>query len=196
MRCFVDMDGVLVDFVGGALQRVGREFPDWPPGEFNMSKVLGMASHRFWERLNGADFWSGLSPTPECHPLMAHLESTFGSWDICILSSPTRDPQCLAGKVMWLEKHLPDYRRRFLLGPEKRFCAGPDNLLIDDADHKVDAFRNAGGCAILFPRPWNRLHAIDDPLDYVIDCIARSDWHADPDPGEVDPTESMFSVPL
>lgn len=195
MRCFVDMDGVLVDFVGGALKLLGRTVDDWPPGEFNMAKVLDMPRHEFWGALSGAEFWSSLRPTREAHALMATLETTFGSWELCILSSPTADPQCLSGKARWLDRCLPEYRRRFLFGPEKRFCAGPDCLLIDDADQNVDSFRAAGGCAILFPRPWNRLHWVADPLAYVTDCIARSDWHAEPEAAPP-PLESMLSVPL
>ncbi|MFT5126811.1 MAG: 5'(3')-deoxyribonucleotidase [Rhodothermales bacterium] len=196
MRCFVDMDGVLVDFVGAALRRHERRVDEWPPGEFNMAKVLGIPRRDFWGPLEGAEFWATLEPTAEAHELMAVLEAEFGSWELCILSSPTRDPQCSAGKVQWLQRCLPDYSRRFLLGPEKRFCAGPDSLLIDDADHNVDRFREAGGCGILFPRPWNRLHAVTDPLAHVVDCIGRGDWHAEPESDEPVDLESMFSVPI
>jgi 5'(3')-deoxyribonucleotidase len=196
MRCFVDMDGVLVDFVGGALRRHNREVENWPAGEFNMAKVLAMPKRQFWDGLGRAEFWATLEATPEAHELIALLEAEFGSWELCILSSPTRDPQCAAGKVEWLQRCLPEYQRRFLIGPEKRFCAGPECLLIDDADHNVDRFREAGGCAILFPRPWNRLHSITDPLAHVVDCIGRGDWHAEPETDPVVDLESMLSVPL
>jgi 5'(3')-deoxyribonucleotidase len=190
MRCFIDMDGVLVDFVGGALRAHNRQMENWPPGEFDMPKVLKMRCQDFWAPLTGAKFWAELKPTPEAHELIALLEARFSSRELCILSSPTTDPQCLAGKLQWLCRRLPGYERRYLLGPEKHYCASPDCLLIDDADHNVDRFREAGGCAILFPRPWNRLHAVPDPLAYVADCIAREDWQADSEPvGEEDDFE-------
>jgi hypothetical protein len=61
--------------------------------------------------------------------------------------------------MSWIEKHLPAYRRRFLIGPRKEFCAHGGSVLIDDSDKNVASFRDAGGLAILYPRPWNSRHA-------------------------------------
>lgn len=40
----------------------------------------------------------------------------------------------------------------------KDLYAKPGQILIDDADHNVEAFRSADGEAILVPRPWNKGH--------------------------------------
>jgi 5'(3')-deoxyribonucleotidase len=81
---------------------------------------------------------------------------------ICILTGPTKDPECLAGKYEWITTVLPPYlHRQYLIGPRKQFCAHPEALLIDDSDDNVKAFRGAGGHAILVPRPWNSLHALN-----------------------------------
>ena len=84
-----------------------------------------------------------------------------------VLSSPSHDPGCPAGKVSWLHSHLGSHFRDFLIGHQKFLCAKHDVVLIDDSDHNVEQFRAHGGQAILFPQIWNSNHAIQDRLGYT-----------------------------
>ena len=172
----VDMDGVLVDFVTAALRLHDRleVLQDWPAGEWDMSEVMGISGPEFWGPIAeaGADFWATLEPYPWCDDLFELVEST-GPW--CILTSPSGDPFCAAGKIAWLQRRFGRGFRRFLIGPPKWVCARPDQLLIDDNDTNVDRFRERGGRAILFPQPWNRNHAlVEDRMSYLEDELSQS----------------------
>src|SRR4051812_4812904 len=125
MRCFVDLDGVLVDFHAGAARHHGVPFPDpWPAGVWHVDQVLGIDHVAFWSTFD-EHFWSELVPTPDGRAILDLLEATFGIDNICLLSSPPRDPVSLAGKCKWIQTNLPDYDRRFLIGPCKHFVAFP-----------------------------------------------------------------------
>ena len=82
-----------------------------------------------------------------------------------LLTSPG-NAESVVGKIQWIEKHLPEYKRRYLIGPEKHFCSHRNSILIDDSDENVMKFREEGGDAILVPRMWNcnygnRHHSFD-----------------------------------
>jgi len=168
---FVDLDGVLVDFASAACRLHGRpdlpegDFAAWPRGEWRMSKVLGVTDGEFWAAIDGLGepYWRDLAPYPWVRDLLALLPCPF-----TIATSPSNLPQCAAGKVVWMRRHLGRGFRDFLIGPQKHLLARPDTLLIDDNDKKVREFREAGGLAILFPQPWNANHArTGDRLGYV-----------------------------
>jgi len=166
----VDMDGVLVDFVRPALALHGREevLADWPAGEWDMPGILGISSEEFWRPIHavGARFWAELEPFVWCDPL---LELVRSRGRFAILTSPSHDAGCAAGKITWLQSRLGYDFRDFLIGPPKWLCARPGQLLIDDNDTNVERFRERGGEAILFPQPWNRNHALagSDPIEYI-----------------------------
>lgn len=104
----------------------------------------------------GFKFWKNLSPLPWMHDVVGILEAEFGEEHICILTSPVRTDGCIDGKIAWIRHYLPQYRRRFLVGPPKEFCASPRHALVDDHEPNAVKFVEAGGHALLFPAPWNR----------------------------------------
>lgn len=160
-KCLLDMDGVLTDFVAAMCLHHKRPDPYLDTanyGQFDMYGPWSMDEETFWS-VADLDFWKQLPVMPEAHELVAALESMFGEENICILSSPSKNLDCVHGKIWWLRKHFNAYRRSFLIGPKKEFCAGPDRVLVDDYDRNVDKFSAAGGCAVLVPRLWNRKHS-------------------------------------
>lgn len=162
MKCLLDMDGVLTDFVAEMCARHKRTSPYLDAanyGQFDMYGPWGMAEEEFWS-VADMDFWKSIPVHEGAHRLVAGLESLFGLDNICILSSPSKNLDCCHGKIWWLRKHFNDYGRRFLIGPKKEFCAGPGRILVDDYDRNVDKFMQAGGEALLVPRPWNRNHDV------------------------------------
>jgi hypothetical protein len=159
-RCFIDLDGVLVDFHAGAARHHGVPYPDpWPSGVWHVDQVLGIEHTAFWSTLDEF-FWSELTPTTDGFQILSLVESVFGAERVCILSSPPRDPAALAGKCRWIQRHLPRYDRQFLIGPCKHMVAGHDAVLVDDSDDNIHRFRRAGGTGVLVPRPWNSGYAI------------------------------------
>jgi len=162
MQCFLDIDGVLADFVGGACKAHGLESPlDPQPTEkqdWDMANTWGITDTEFWSKFT-VEMWTELQPTVEFERVMYSVEGEFNPKNICLLSDPGRDPEvAIAGKLAWIERHMPFYyrNRQYLFGPAKHFCAGSENnLLIDDRDQNVHEFGKNYGRTFLFPRPWN-----------------------------------------
>lgn len=177
-KLFIDMDGVFVDFIGGALKffKSTRTVSDWPKGHWGSSSIFlemfGLPLNDFWNGLR-EDFWRGLDYTKDGIKFLELVEP----FKPCILTSPAW--HSATGKQDWIQEKLPHYfkEKRYLIGPAKHYCAAPMHVLIDDSDKNVREFRAAGGTAILYPRPWNELHWIEDPLDYVQSMVEVLTWH-------------------
>lgn len=164
------MDGVLVDFVSAAVRLHGHapRLTDWPIGVWDVHTVLGITITEFWGKIetHGAAFWSELEPYPWSVELFERLREIA---PVTIASSPNRDPHCLAGKVLWLQKRFGRKFRDFLIGPPKHLLARPGSVLIDDSPGMIREFREAGGHGILFPQPWNENHPHrQSPLEFVL----------------------------
>lgn len=157
---FFDLDGVLADFVGGALKAHGKELP---PGEVQWDFCTqigfsGVNDAAFWSPL-GFDFWAGLGVLPDGLCLLRAVERLVDPDRIAFLSSPCESPGCVDGKRAWVAAHFPEYRRRLFLGSAKHLFAGPGKVLVDDHDANIDGFHEAGGQTVCPPRPWNRWKA-------------------------------------
>jgi len=167
--CFVDLDGVLVNFMGPALDLHGRSVPEVygtsvALGTWDTWKLLGISPEKFWEPLdrNAFDFWSGLPWTPEGKHILRMAEQVFGEKNVRLLSSPPRHPLAWAGKAAWVQRELPQYAQRLHLTNDKAVVAGECGLhtkfLIDDSDRNLTEWADADGAGILVPRPWNSQH--------------------------------------
>lgn len=179
-RCLLDMDGVLVDFVGGACNahRVENPYAKHPLGDaagaWDIASLLGMTEKKFWQPLNNAGFWAWLDWMPDGREILETVERLFGQENVCLLTSPNLSPWCASGKVLWIERNMPAYKRRFLIGPRKEFCAFPGNVLVDDNDKNVHDFVSKGGSAVIVPRPWNASwHLAGDSVPHCVDHYAR-----------------------
>lgn len=165
MKCFLDLDGVLVDFVGPACRFHGKGNPYTDGrGPYDTWKPLGMTRADFLLPLP-AGFWENLPWTSDGREIMSVVEREFGAENVCILTAPSGFPGCAEGKIAWIARELPEFYRsgRYLLGPAKYFAAGPGKVLIDDSPDNTFSWRAAGGNTFLLPRPWNQ-KAGGDPL--------------------------------
>lgn len=160
MKVFLDMDGVLVDFIAGAAALFKPVNPIVTRWAFYEN--WGLTAADFWMQIQNAGpaFWEDLPPTEECYDILDLLEKSFGVENICLLSAVLMSTAA-AGKVNWIKRFLPRYKKQYLLGCAKHFMARPDAVLVDDADHNVEAFAGAGGQSILVPRPWNKNASLD-----------------------------------
>lgn len=156
MTLFLDLDGVLADFVGGILLAHGRPWPDrWPPGHWEMAEVLGLTPYQFWLPACCESFWADLPLTPECSAIVSLAERY--SQEVFLCSTPSQAPESWSGKLRWIGRHLPAYTRRTILMVDKALLAGPWSCLVDDNDENVARFRAFGGQAVLVPRHWNSM---------------------------------------
>lgn len=157
LQIFFDLDGVLADFVGGALAHHGRSIP-FDEIRWGFPEQIGFDGPNdpaFWSPL-GYDFWRCLPVLDDGMQALAHAEKLFGAKSIAILTAPCKTRGCLDGKRDWVAHHLPGYSRRLIFASAKGFLGGPNKVLVDDRDENIDSWQVTGGVGVLFPRPWNR----------------------------------------
>lgn len=172
MICFLDMDGVIADFVTAACLAHGRISPYRDPanlGSFDMEKLWKMQINDFWKPINTVGFWHEIPLMPDAKEIVDLTEKYFGK-EVAILTAPSHDPHCFIGKREWILRNFPQFENRliFAAASAKRLMAGPGRFLIDDRDKNLDQFAEAGGTPICVPRPWNHLHGIKlSAVDYI-----------------------------
>lgn len=178
MSCFVDMDGVLFDFMGSAMARHGRldVLDNYPTGVLYAPDLLGLSTSAFWKPLEGHDFWADLKPYPWMSFLLEIIAFHFGD-DWWIASSPCFDPASASGKVESLQRHMPksggNTFDRYFLCRDKWHLAKTGAVLIDDNEDNCRKFQDNGGKAVLFPAPWNRFgRFVEDPVRHVHLCLS------------------------
>lgn len=175
---YLDMDGVLADFVTSSILALGRTpeevLPRVKPGDYNgIYDALGMSESEFWKRIDalgggrapGSLLWENMTPYPWRDKVLAACRKIAPTW---ILTAPSRNPGSSFGKVAWLQEWLGASFRDYVLAPRKWHLARPGALLIDDHDENVSKWRERGGEAILFPRLWNSGHAC---AEYCVDSV-------------------------
>lgn len=160
MICFLDLDGVVVDLVGGVAKALDLTLTHltWPP-TYDLSVATGLHQDDLWnhDNIRGAQFWAELEKLPWAD---AVVRTCLDKWsEVCFLSQTVRDPGCAAGKSAWIKRHYP--RMPFLLGTRKVLVAAPGFTLIDDYEENVDSWIRRGGHGVLFPAPWNRHRGLD-----------------------------------
>lgn len=173
----LDVDGVICDFVGAAISLHGLDpvkvLANYPLGEWDIAKVLGVSQTDFWKRIDaaGEDWWATL---PE-YPWADELISLVGANDDWVFAtSPSRFHGSASGKVRWMQRKFGSHFRKYMLGEHKHLLAKPGAILIDDNQLTCEKFDRHEGSAILFPRPWNNsLQQSDWPV-YCVDRALRS----------------------
>ena len=160
IKCFIDLDGVLVDFYTGLMKHLGINLDvhkDLPkPINHNWCYDFpGYGKNELFRTIT-PDFWLNLEWTKEGPEILEAAIRSFGKDNVCILTHPSEHAPTVMGKMMWMEKHLGGFP--YLLGGHKFFCANKRSVLIDDCDDHIRAFRLHLGRGVLVPRMWNSLH--------------------------------------
>ena len=159
-QILLDMDGVLVDFLSGAIEALNREFNRTITieqyadkfGQWATYDYYGISTEQFWDAIHSTpDFWYNLKPMPWYKELYEFLSKV---GDVTILTTPSLDPACAMQKLQWLKNYLNIGSDAVFLGSRKYLMAG-NGILIDDYYKNVDKFKQAGGDAILIPSNWN-----------------------------------------
>jgi 5'(3')-deoxyribonucleotidase len=175
MKIILDMDEVLVDFVGGMARHHGttrqKLRQKQKPGVWEMHRTLGISANTMWRPIykSGLAFWLTLEPLPWIDDLIEMVETFDVEWHI--VSSPSLAADSYFGKTCWLKNYFGHDFDRFAITPHKHLFAKPGTILIDDKDENVEAFREAGGRGIVFPTKGNSEHAVVDPLGYVYGAL-------------------------
>jgi len=178
-RIFLDLDDVCNTLAPFVLHSVGcdiapSDYARYPREHgFNISDaandMLGEARYTaatLWDSVPRA-LWVKV-PESDFFPwLLDACAEAVGRENVCIATSPTKDPECLAGKLEWIHDHFPGWmHRQYAITPRKHLFARLDSLLIDDYGDNAKRFKAHGGHSILVPRPWNDNWA-SDPRGYL-----------------------------
>lgn len=160
-RIFLDMYGVVADFVAGTLKKFGvKHDPYLNPGNFcnwYVQDLLGIPGEEFYGALDEA-FWSNLPLTEEALAVVDAAEGAVKAGHVHFLTSPCASPHCYSGKYLWLRAHFPHLKKKYVPTPEKFLLSKPGRLLVDDSDDNCERWESRGGTAFLLPRPWNSRH--------------------------------------
>ena len=173
-QIYCDMDGVLVDLLGGIEEELGLK--DMDPN-IRAAAIQALESGEMWKDLikkneeypelslgtkeifkvisDNADFWASLPPMGDAHRLWSLLSSLVP--EPYILSAPW-DEESRKGKVLWLSGIIGNLnptppKDKIILTHNKHKYAmnqetGKPNILIDDMDKYTDPWMAAGGIAI------------------------------------------------
>lgn len=190
MRILLDLDEVLVDFIGGCCRAFKADLAlvlqNWTPGEWScvgpIGKVKGfpLDDKFFWTVIHekGEAFWADLEPLPWIEDVLDLVKSLTDDWHI--VSAPSFCPTSYSGKVKWLKNYFGRGFDRFAITPHKNLFAGKDVLLIDDRESNVKNFIRAGGDGLIFPRHNNGLHTRkQDPVGHIRKMLLPIDKGAD-----------------
>jgi len=164
VQFLLDMDGVLVDFISGALKALNRDYnrtitlEEYASkfGSWNTYDYYGISEEQFWNSIDATnDFWINLQPIPWFKDLYNDLKAM---GDVTITTAPSRSNDCVLQKYNWLKKYLNLEKVDIIMCNKKYLLTAPGNILIDDSSKNVESFKSAGGRAILVPSNWNTVN--------------------------------------
>jgi len=144
---YVDMDGVLCDFKSPVTMALGKQtFHQVTDREFN----------EFFKGTNVSDYFARLPMFPEAIMLIEFVLGLVGSYKICSVPLKHYIQQSIHGKNRWIIKNLEEGYRpvsaHYVFDKSKYAVdeEGRPNILIDDQDDNIKAWKDAGGIAIQF----------------------------------------------
>lgn len=159
MRIFLDVDGVLANFVGGIHRAYGisYDYAYWPyakgPKGWDFHNEFGMSFSDI-NKMCDFNFWANLKWTHDGQDILS-IVRTFG--DITLLTTPMPHVMSASGKMEWIKCNLPQYEKHVLISTESKSVLAQvkDAILVDDHQKNVDDWCTSGGKAVLVPRWWN-----------------------------------------
>jgi len=168
---YLDMDGVVADWLQGATKIIGYELADpnamYPQGD--------------WEKLKQADRIFRTLPKTRRADELVNLARRFRSelnYTVKFLTAIPHNndmPWAFYDKVQWVQDYYPDIPVMF--GPyshdKYRHCR-PLDILVDDRTDNCAAWRTAGGRAVQVDKLCNLDTAIERLLEILeVECEAR-----------------------
>jgi len=169
IEVFLDLDDTLNKFSAPAMKLVGCPVdvdtyigePQFR-GDYDLLKRVNsyrpgreFTLQEFWNSIPRA-FWANTPKDPDFDNILNACESLVGRENVIILTAPTKDPDCLAGKLEWIHQYLPSWlHRQYIVTPRKMYNSAPGRLMVDDSDSNLKAWTDRGGTRLRVPRPWN-----------------------------------------
>ena len=155
-KVFVDMDGVLCDFIAAANDLFQlKNFNQWN----KMKKT-------HWREIKqeGTKFWADMSWTKDGKKLWDYIISNYK--DVQILSAHPMDKgESELGKRLWLRRNLgASYAANAIicLGADKQTYADINHILIDDMERNIRQWMNNNGIGILHKNTNNTIKQLKE----------------------------------
>jgi len=168
LNIYLDMDGVCCDFVGAVCRLFGKPelIDNYPWDQWDIAGILDITEEELWTKVSnrGMEWWADMDAYPWFWSLYQGLDDLS---PVTFLSSPTHDPQSLAGKLRWIQSRLGYRCTNYILTPRKNkaLLARPGDILIDDSPKSIDDWNAAGGIGWLWRQRWNTEPALECLLD-------------------------------
>ena len=176
-QIYLDMDGVLCDWLGGVCKLYGRDRDEFALASregVDFREWLGVTNDALWAKVHeaGVDFWANLDTYPWAYDLWVLCNKT-AKTKIC--STPGRwptTPDSLAGKQLWLQRELgcpgKTFRDTNFSFSKEDFAILPGIVLIDDRKAVIEPFVAKGGMAIQCPNDFEeRWREVPNALSVV-----------------------------
>lgn len=134
---FVDLDGVLVDFVQGYKNLTG--ITPQQGEQFGIEK--------FWEPISkaGAKYWITLKWMRDGKQLWDYISK----YNPILLSAPSKEESSKIGKRIWVKRELPGIKLILTPAHQKKKYATENSILIDDRKENIEDWISKGGIGIL-----------------------------------------------
>ena len=165
---YVDMDGVLCDFKSPIAMTLGKQ---------TFHQVTNREFDEFFKGTNVTDYFYRLLMFPEARMLIEFVKGLFGSYQICSCPLKHYAKQSIHGKNRWIKKnldngHMPE-SAHFVFDKSKYAIKedGSPNILIDDQDDNINAWRDAGGISIKFEADHGQFHNLVMELNQALESI-------------------------
>jgi len=178
-QIYCDMDGVLVDFVEGALKHINKKLQNGEAEELKaeigrdhiteedidiISPNKAVRKYMRKELSDHADFWRDLEWMQGGKELWSYI-APHGPY---ILTTPMRYGSEI-GKQEWIDKNLnPPPPEKIFMEPDKSPWAvtdGKPNILIDDWEKNTIPWNEAGGIAILHTDTRKTIQELEEILN-------------------------------
>lgn len=140
---FIDMDGVLVDFIKGVSEMIGKPLTADDKGhtEYDERK----------QELTDKRLFRNLPPMVDYHELIGYVKHTGLPWEILTAAGAINRNIVVYDKNEWIKQYVDPYVvvTCTYSGTQKAVFATKGNVLIDDRPKNIKAWEDAGGIGIL-----------------------------------------------
>ena len=163
MKIFLDMDGVLSDFVGACEKLFKKKLYAKIKDFHDVPQILGLSEKEFWDNIADfpQSFWLDYMQPHHWAKLLL-IECKKMVRDVFVATSPAEDPSCAKYKMRWIQRELGLTTKEVFITGSKHLLAASDRILIDDYETNIIKWEENGGIGILFPRPWNKLRKLSN----------------------------------
>lgn len=152
-KIFIDMDGVLADFVTGVQ---GPKYLNGPLTDnlYDDNKIA----------LSNKGLFRDLPPMQDMPDLMNYINNLGVYWEILTCTGKLNRQKVAKDKTAWIREHVDPNTviTCTFTGKQKAAYAEPGFVLIDDRKKNIDAWVAAGGIGILYTTAADCIKQIED----------------------------------